>query len=208
MRGAAYGVRGAGIGTLTSMRLFVAVELDDTVRRAAEKAAEELRTRIGRSLNAKWVSPSHMHVTVRFIGNVADDRLPSLRDTLRPPLAISPFIIALGDCGAFPSHGPPRVLWIGLKQGVPSLQALHDEFNRRLVPLGFEPETRPFNPHLTLARIKDAPRGSSAVVRNAVLSVHVPSAWWEVREAVLFESRLSPKGSTYFCQLRVPIVNG
>src|SRR5262249_31164016 len=129
----------------------------------------------------------------------------ALLDALRPPLAVEPFVLALSDCGVFPSHGAPRVLWIGLKEGQSPLQSLHEAFNRRLVPLGFESEDRPFNAHLTLARVNDAPRGSGAAVRDAIRAVPLPPAQSRVTEAVLFESRLSPKGSTYYPRLRIPL---
>ena len=187
------------------MRLFVAVELDEAVQRAAEQAAEELRERIGRWLNAKWVSPANMHLTVRFIGHVPDERVRAILEALRPPLAIDASEVSLSNCGAFPSHGPPRVLWVGLREGLLSLQAMHEEFNRRLLCLGFESEDRPFNAHLTLARVKDAPRGSGRATRDAIQSVRVTPASCRIIEATVFESRLAPTGSTYIPRLRIPV---
>jgi len=187
------------------MRLFVAVELDDAVLAAAQHAAEDLRRRLGTVLQPKWVAAANMHLTVRFIGHVADERAASILDALRSPLQSAPFDVALGDCGVFPPHGPPRVLWIGLKEGLPSLQAMHEEFNRRLLPLGLEPENRPFSAHLTLARVKDASRGSSSATREAVRAVSVEPARCHISEATVFESRLSPKGPTYAPLLRVPL---
>jgi len=187
------------------MRLFVAVELDDEMRTAAGKAAEELRKRIGRVLDPKWVPAENMHLTVRFIGHVPDERAPATLDALSPALSLDPFDLALSECGVFPPHGAPRVLWIGLREGLPPLQMMHEEFNRRLAPLGFKAEDRPFSAHLTLARVKDAPRGSGAAVREAIHTIRVKPVRCRVSEAVLFESRLSPKGSTYHPRLRIPL---
>ena len=187
------------------MRLFVAVELDAAMHSAADAAASQLRERLAGALPARWVSTANMHLTVRFIGHVADDRVPVVLDALEPPLAIAPFDVALGECGVFPSHGPPRVMWIGLQEGLSSLRAMHEECNRRLRPLGLEPEDRPYSAHLTLARLKDPPRGSAALVREAIGSVRVPAARCHVSAATLFESRLSPKGSTYNPRLRIPL---
>lgn len=187
------------------MRLFVAVELDAAVHHAAETAVSQLRDTLPGSLSARWVSTANMHLTVRFIGHVADDRVPAVLRALEPPVAIAPFDLALGGCGVFPSHGPPRVMWIGLQEGLSSLRAMHDEFNRRLRPLGLEPEDRPYSAHLTLARLKDPPPGSAALVRDAIGRVRVPAARCQVSAATLFESRLSPKGSTYNPRLRIPL---
>jgi 2'-5' RNA ligase len=75
------------------MRLFIAVEIDDRVRRIAEATAAAVRAAIGPGLKARWVAPENMHLTVRFIGHVDDDRVPALIAALTPPLDITPFDI-------------------------------------------------------------------------------------------------------------------
>jgi 2'-5' RNA ligase len=189
------------------MRLFVAVELAEDVRRAAEQAARALQRQLDTALRARWVSSENMHLTVRFIGHVPDDRAPFVLDALRPPLRVDPFDVALGGAGAFPSHGPPRVVWIGLKDGLPSLTAIHEELNARLRPLGFAPEDRPFSAHLTLARVKDVVKGSAAAVRGTIREADVSPARCRVNHATVFESRLSPRGSTYSQRLRIPLAS-
>jgi len=170
-----------------------------------EAAAEELRRRLGGTLNAKWVSQANMHLTVRFIGHVPDERVPATLDALRPPLTLEPFDLVLSHCGVFPTHGPPRVLWMGVTEGQSSLRAMHDEFNRRLLPLGFQQESRAFNAHLTLARVKDPPRGAAASVREALRALRIAPVRCRISDAAVFESRLSPSGSIYGVQLRVPL---
>jgi RNA 2',3'-cyclic 3'-phosphodiesterase len=187
------------------MRLFLAVELDEAVRCAAENIADDLRKRVDRVLHARWVPPSNMHLTVRFIGHVADERVADVVNAMEPALPVASFDVGLAECGVLPSHGPPRVVWLRVKDGLSSLQALHDHCNRRLVPLGFDAGNRPFNAHLTLARVKDAPRGSAAVAREAVRAVRASSAHCRVTEVVLFESRLSSAGATYVPRLRIPL---
>src|SRR5258706_12635481 len=97
------------------MRLFVAVEIDDQARRAAEAAAEALRVAIGPALKARWVPVENLHLTVRFIGHVDDGRAPAVIDALASPLDIPPFDIELGGCGMFPSKGPPRALGMDVR---------------------------------------------------------------------------------------------
>jgi len=179
------------------MRLFVAVEVDGSVLAAAEQTANDLRRRLGSAVRPKWVAAANMHVTVRFIGHVAEERVPALFEAIRHPLEIAPFEVVLGGCGAFPPHGAPHAFWIGLREGVSSLRQMHDEFNRRLLPLGFEPETRPYSAHLTLARVKDAPRGSGAIAREAVRAVRPITARCRVSYATVFQSKLSPHGPKY-----------
>jgi 2'-5' RNA ligase len=187
------------------MRLFVAVEFDDAVRHAADQVARELRTRLDPRIRAGWVAADKLHLTVRFLGQVKDDRVPAVLEALRPPLPIAPFEMALGSCGVFPRSGPPRVFWIGFVDGVTSAQSMHDEFNSRLAPLGFTPEDRPFSAHLTLARVKEAPRDSARAVREMVALMHVPAVRCRVTTATVFQSSLSPKGSIYSRLLTVSL---
>ena len=186
------------------MRLFVAVRLSEDVLSTVEKVAGNLRRRIPPRVRASWIPPEKMHLTVRFIGHVDDSRVPVVTDALAPPLRVQPFEVALDGCGAFPRSGPPRVFWIGLSAGLDGLQALHDEFNRRLSPLGFAPEDRPFKAHLTLARIKDAPRDAARAARDILGSLDVPQARSRIDHATVFQSSLSPKGSTYRPLLHIP----
>jgi 2'-5' RNA ligase len=179
------------------MRLFVAVEIDDHVRRVAAATAETLRVEIGPAVKARWVPPDNLHLTVRFIGHVDDSRAPAVIEALIPTLELPPFDIEFGGCGVFPPSGPPRVLWIGLTQGLPSLASMHDAFNDRLRRLGYEPEDRPFSAHLTLARIKEAPKGAGRIVRDALTQVALPLTQSRVTRATVFRSHLSPRGPRY-----------
>jgi 2'-5' RNA ligase len=179
------------------MRLFVAVEIDDRARHVAEAVKEKLQGALDSTLRARWVPAENMHLTVRFIGHVDDDRVPALIEALTPPLGIAAFDMEFGGCGVFPRTGPPRAVWIGLRHGLPSLASMHDTFNRRLVPLGFAPETRPYSAHLTVARIKDASKGAGRALRNALDRVAVPSTRSHVTRATLFQSHMSSKGPRY-----------
>jgi 2'-5' RNA ligase len=179
------------------MRLFVAVEIDDQARRVAEATAAALCAAIGPALKVRWVPAGNMHLTVRFIGHVDDDRVPALVAALTPPLDIPSFDVELGGCGVFPPSGPPRALWIGVIHGVAALASMRDAFDRRLRPLGFEPEARPSTAHLTLARIKDAPKGAGRAVRDALGHVTPPRTRWHVSRATIFQSHLSPRGPRY-----------
>src|SRR3954453_23271824 len=114
------------------MRLFVAVELSSLVRDAAASVARELQRRLDPHMQWKWVSAGNMHLTVRFIGHVPDERVPAVLDAIRPPLALAPFELTLDGCGVFPASGPPRVVWIGFSCALTSLQAMHDELDSRL----------------------------------------------------------------------------
>jgi len=185
--------------------MFVAVEIDDEIRRVVARTIGELQRGLEGSLRARWVPPANMHLTVRFIGHVANDRASSVLDALRADVPVSAFDLATGHCGAFPPSGLPRVVWMGIDEGSAPLKALHDEFNRRLRPLGFPPEDRPYTAHLTLARVQDARKGSTAEIRRTIAALRPPAVRCHVPHATVFESRLSPKGATYWPLLRLPL---
>jgi 2'-5' RNA ligase len=179
------------------MRLFVGVTIGDEALAVAEQTVRELRRRLADEVRLRWVEAANLHLTVRFIGEVAPPRESAVLEALRPTLPVAPFAIELGGCGVFPSSGPPRAIWIGLQSGLAPLTALHDEFDRRLAPLGFAPERRRFSAHLTLARVSAAPGGAARTVRQALAALHARSVRCTVAGATVFQSRLSPNGAVY-----------
>lgn len=181
------------------MRLFVAVEISGEARAAAARVAGQLQRELGRTLVARWVEAENLHLTVRFIGHVADEQAPAVLDALRPPLPLPPFDLVLGSPGAFPRSGPPRVIWIGLAEGLEPLAAMHHELNRRLAPLGLPPEDRPFSAHLTLARVKEG----SGATRRAIAAATAEPVRSHVTHATVFQSLLSPRGARYEAMLHV-----
>jgi 2'-5' RNA ligase len=192
------------------MRLFVGVELDPAVKAAAGGAAAALRETVNQAapeLRASWVAMQSLHITVWFIGEVSDARGDAIAGGLRASCFRQPaFDLVLGGCGVFPPSGPPRVFWIGVRQGAAGMAALHAEVGERLAPLGFVPERRGYTSHLTIARVKAAGRGAAArVVRTVVSEFPAECGVSRVEAVTLFRSRLSPKGATYEPLLRVPL---
>jgi RNA 2',3'-cyclic 3'-phosphodiesterase len=131
------------------VRLFVALNLPDGVRRALWAAAAPVRE-LG--LPIKWVRPEGIHVTLKFLGEVPDAREPELRAALARAAAGGHALpLVVGGFGAFPGLERPRVIWAGLEPD-PALEGLHHRVEQAFVPLGFPPEGRPFRPHVTLGR--------------------------------------------------------
>jgi 2'-5' RNA ligase len=190
------------------MRLFVGVELDEAVRAAAAETADRLRARLNRSgtdVSARWVHPANLHITLWFIGEVADERAAEVKAALQPRFATPAFEMSVRGLGAFPGSGPPRVFWLGIASGEQALGRLYGEVRDRLVRLGFEEEKRPYSAHLTIARVKEIVRGPAAAVRDALAALPGECGSSRVDAVTLFRSRLSPKGSQYEPLLRVPL---
>jgi 2'-5' RNA ligase len=136
-------------------RTFIAVELAGGVRRRAEKAIQRLRV-----ANAKvtWVKPENLHLTLKFLGDVPDSDVPKVCQVVADAVrGFDPFEIVFRGCGAFPNTAAPRTIWIGVDQGSEELKAIHQAIDQALkAELRFPRETRRFQAHLTLGRVRES----------------------------------------------------
>ncbi|HYR31898.1 MAG TPA: RNA 2',3'-cyclic phosphodiesterase, partial [Gemmatimonadales bacterium] len=138
-------------------RLFVAINFPETLRQGLWSATESLRSG---ALPVRWVKPEAMHLTLKFLGDLAAERQDELAGALRRAAASSRAVtVTVADFGAFPDPRRPRVVWAGVSPE-PALELLQHQVEQEFGPLGFPPEGRPFRPHLTLGR---AERGGPAV---------------------------------------------
>jgi 2'-5' RNA ligase len=188
------------------LRLFIGIELDGQVRDTAAAIAESLRIQLGRDIDARWIPAANLHITLWFIGEVADDRVDALLRAIDLPFEEASFDIDVAGLGAFPKSGAPRVIWIGVLSGAERLVRLHAELAARLRPFGIEPERRGYSAHLTIARVKDAPGGGrDGHLRAALRATPAVAGQSRVAAVTIFRSRLSPKGAAYEALLRVPL---
>lgn len=187
------------------MRLFTAIEVGEAVQARAAALVEELRRRAAAAApraRVTWAAADRMHLTVRFIGEVGEDHGERIRAALRDPIPVHPFRAAWDGLGAFPGKSSPRVLWVGVAAGLDDLSAVESAVGRRLSSVDIPPEQRPYRPHLTLARVRDA-----AGLRAGPLFDGLSARLGETRvDAItLFQSLLSPRGPTYVVLQRTPL---
>lgn len=188
------------------MRLFVAVEITPELAAAARAVIAQLRHRAARlapDARVTWVAPDRMHLTVAFIGNSDESHTERIRSVLAPPAPLPPFDLTVDGLGAFPRAGQPRVLWAGLARGRESLLRLERVVASRLAEAGIAPEPRAYNPHLTLARVRDAAGLRAAALLDGVSDD--PIGTIRIDAFTLFDSRLSSKGPTYVPLQRTPL---
>jgi len=169
------------------VRLFFAIELPAEVRAALG------RLRDGGD-DYRWVEPGQLHVTLAFLGEQPEDALRRLEQIGTSAAAASRAgTLRLGEAGSYGPRGAPRVLWIGLGGDVAGLIGLQSNLASALRQAGFAIEDRPFSPHITLARRRER----AAQGKPAWPPSQVPTATIPLRELVLFQSKLSPKGAIY-----------
>lgn len=191
------------------MRLFVGLELEPAVVRTITADVLRLRTELDRSCPAvpvRWIDPANLHITLVFIGEVDDRAVPSTAAALGAPLSHPAFDLQLSGFGTFPPSGPLRVVWIGASHNAERVVALHAEVSDRLARIGHTPEARPYAPHLTVARVKDARGPDARRARDIVRAVETTGASTHVAALTLFRSHLGRRGSTYEPVLRVPLL--
>jgi RNA 2',3'-cyclic 3'-phosphodiesterase len=190
------------------MRLFIGIELPDVIKTRAADVTTDLRERVtkaSRRTTLRWVHPANLHITLWFLGEVADERTADLATTLRERFETPSFELAISGAGLFPASGPPRTLWLGLTGGMDPLVSVYGELAARLPALGFQPEKRAYSPHLTVARFKEVARADAGAIRRAVAQTKAEVGACHIAAVTLFRSRLSPKGSQYEPLLRVPL---
>jgi 2'-5' RNA ligase len=191
------------------VRLFVAAEPSEQVRASAAASVARLRGRLeaaGAGGGLRWVPANHLHLTVWFMGEVSEARAGAVLDAIRPTLDVPAFDLHLSGFGVFPPSGPPRVLWMGVTGGLEDLAAAHDQVGARLAPWGFPPEARAYSAHLTVARVKEAPKGAArAALRQVIADQAADAGICRIGQLTVFRSRTSPKGALYEPLLRVPL---
>ncbi len=184
------------------VRAFFALELDAAAREAARARAQRLRALPGGD-DMRWVKAENLHVTLRFLGDVAQARIEGLVEEVRERIAdIAPFALRLGAVRSFPSPRRPRVVVCEIAPPEP-LERLAAAVEAGVVAEGFEAETRRFRPHLTLGRVR--PSGSPPDVTAADTPV---SDAFPVTEIVLFRSELHPQGARSSALARLPLTGG
>lgn len=156
-----------------AVRTFVALHLDEAIRRRID-------ARVDRSLKGvRWVCGRPIHLTLKFLGEVEESRVPTLREALAC-VRMAPFEIRVRGIGSF-----PRVIWAGVEGPVASLA---ERIEAACIPLGFAREDRPFKPHATIGRVK---KGRVRCESDADFGAQ------RVESFALMKSDLRPEGPVY-----------
>jgi 2'-5' RNA ligase len=181
------------------MRLFIAIDLSIELQSRLSRAAAMLVERLPEG-SVRWVGPEGRHLTLKFLGEVASDRLDEVGRAMQEAVVPhAPFHIDLSGFGAFPDLNRPRVLWVGIENEDGGLLRVQSALEDRLVDLGFEREGRRFHPHVTLGRVGRNVRGREARELGKRLGgfeidrlggIDVSQVW-------LIRSELKPSGAVY-----------
>ena len=188
------------------VRLFTAIELPGETKRELARLQEELKRICGRC-PTRWVAAESMHLTLNFLGDVLLSKLGDISVAFQAVATFGAFELTLADLGAFPNLERPSVIWVGLDGNTDRLCKIQKSLEELLAGLGFNSETRPFRPHLTLARVRDEATAADkkklgqamcSTIRQADCSVPVCAI-------SLVKSQLTSGGPIYTVLSSVPL---
>ena len=139
---------------MEEIRSFIAIELPREVKLALARLQNQLKS--GSPAPVKWVDPDIMHLTLKFLGNISPDIIGRITAALEEAChGVHPLQLEISEPGVFPNTRRVQVVWVGLTGELEKLSHLQKRIDSNLEPLGFKAESRPFTPHLTLARVRE-----------------------------------------------------
>lgn len=177
-----------------SYRLFTAVDLPDEIRESVKRLCTGIS-------GVRWLDPSQLHLTLRFIGDVDPPLFERISEELGR-IEAEPFELSLQGVGRFPPRRDPRVLWVGVETSEP-LARLRNRVEQALTNCGIAPEERGFSPHITLARLKEMPW--SPVTAFLERNRHFATPRFKVTGFFLYSSTLTPKGAIHRREAAFPL---
>lgn len=190
---------------MEQIRTFIAIELPEEL---GEKLGEfEARLKSGGQTQVRWVNPNSIHLTLKFLGDIAIDRVGEISGAMEEAArGIPPFVLEARETGVFPNPKRVRVAWVGLGGEVDKLLRLQQNLEFNLKPLGFAAESRAFTAHLTLARVNEQ---ASPLERERfgelVSGTKFEAGNIRVEAVSLMRSQLSRAGAIYSCLSRVKL---
>lgn len=176
------------------MRTFIAIELDPTIKATLSAFIQKLDKG---SANIRWVKPPGMHLTLKFLGEVSEERIPEIRSVLaRLAQDYTHFQLTLKGTGTFPPPPrTPRVVWVGIEKNE-GLQNIQIRVENELHKIQFPKEKRKFHPHLTLGRVKN-PKNIQWIMETLDHHRQAEFGTMSVNKFIFFKSTLKPSGAEY-----------
>ena len=188
--------------TLKTIRSFISIELSEQARTELARLQSRLKE-TSPPQTVRWTDPKNVHLTLHFLGDLAEDSLEDVRRTLRDTAsAHTPFSLNLANLGCFPNTRRARIVWVGLTGDTDHLVALQSGLGDRLTKaIGFKPESRTYSPHLTIGRVKKGVTQNGIRELGQILEQEMPRvgrlAPLPVNHIHFIRSDLKPDGPLY-----------
>lgn len=178
------------------MRLFIAIPLPSGVKEQLRELTELIN-------GIRWQDYKQLHITLKFLGKTETGQADNLITGLNSVRQTS-FSFTIKGLGYFPQEKHPRILWAGVENETPIIN-LQQSVEDKCVKEGFDAESRPYKPHITLGKVKGASKSDVMAFINQHKQLRIPEI--PVEEFVLYESILSSDGATHKPYARFPLTN-
>jgi 2'-5' RNA ligase len=191
---------------MSVVRSFIAIDLPDSLFGQLEQVSDNLQELL-EGMPIRWIAASNIHLTLKFLGDVSEKNIPMINEILKTEAAShKQFEVSVGGFGVFPNFTRPRVIWVGV-EAPDELENLQRRIDVETARLGYVPDRRKFNPHLTLGRVSRNANPNEVRSISAVLRKQRVSFLGAVRisEVNLFRSDLGPRGAVYTKMFTAPI---
>ncbi|MEW5802220.1 MAG: RNA 2',3'-cyclic phosphodiesterase [bacterium] len=188
------------------IRSFVALAIDAKIQKEIGCVQEQLiKSAQKTACRVSWVKPETIHLTVKFLGDIPLSEVKAILNALQTAAqGISAFALQIEGLGVFPSQRNPRVIWVGISEGIESLRVMQPRVEQELAALGFPREKKKFNPHLTLGRIRSS-EGAAALGEVLSTIPHPVFSRSIIQDIRLMKSDLRPTGAVYTELGRIPL---
>lgn len=188
---------------LEPWRVFCAIEIPEPVRQTVLQHIASLKEAVP-DAKASWSRDANLHLTLKFLGEIPQTSVADISTAASQAVAgLASFSIRLEQTGVFPSQGQPRVLWIGINDSSGKLIDVHARLEDESASAGFVKDSRPFHPHLTVARLRQPRHARTLAVTHRELKFE--PAEIAVAELLVIRSELSSEGSKYTVVSKHPL---
>jgi 2'-5' RNA ligase len=195
MRAAERRGRRVKVTTEQHWRVFCALELPQHVCDRVLQHIAKLKESTPQA-RASWARAANLHLTIKFLGDISQHGVDDLSAAAaRAAASVEPFHLRVDQSGVFPQRGPAKVLWLSVEDLAGTLTRLQTTLEEEFALAGFAKEARPFHPHLTVARLRQAQ--DARALTSAHKSLRFEPVEFEVRELLVIRSELSSEGSKY-----------
>ncbi len=186
-----------------AIRTFCAIDIDAAARKSLGRACEKIDAG---DAKIRWVARENLHVTMNFLGDVDEDALKEVCHAVRRGAAnIRPFDFSVRGLVLIPPQGRRlKMIWGGVEDPHGRMVELYEKLSNELGELGFKRETRPFRPHITLARIKRV-RDTATIRESAGRFAETDFGRQHAAEVVVYSSKLSSRGPIYTAMDHAPL---
>lgn len=189
---------------MAQVRAFISINLAGSLHRTLTEVIEKFSAA---RASVKWVEPENAHLTLKFLGNVEEERLPEVFDACEQAVkGIGPIDMEVRAVGCFPNKNRPRIVWLGIEKGAERVKELQRRVESELERIGFPKEDREFKTHLTIGRVKGK-QGISRLCQLLEEERNIFLGSMRTEKVSVMKSQTLPKGPVY-TELRAVALEG